>query len=326
MSTSVLLKQFQSPGDILMLTAAVRDLKTFKPSWKINVHTSCPELWENNINLSPSIKEEYADFVIDSDYKHEVNKSHQRKFHFSRAFTDHIGESIGIDIPISGHGPDIYFSDVEQKWNTGHGDYWLLNAGGKHDFTAKWWNPQHYQKVVDHFAGEIKFLQVGGAGHYHPDIKGVTNLVGKTTLRHLMLLAKKSMGVITPVSFLMHLTGNMMGSYGGLIPAIVLAGGREQTSWESYDNHYYLSKVGMYKCCSMGACWKTKATETFCEQEIEEGKKLDELAICEDRVDLGRKISSPSGDSNLLISRCMEDTTPEEVIQIIENITKNRYE
>ena len=77
MSTRVLLKQFQSPGDILMLTAAVRDLKTHKPEWKINVETSCPEIWLNNINLSPSVTESNADFVINSDYKHEVNKSNQ---------------------------------------------------------------------------------------------------------------------------------------------------------------------------------------------------------------------------------------------------------
>jgi ADP-heptose:LPS heptosyltransferase len=326
MSTRVLLKQFQSPGDILMLTSAVRDLKTHKPDWKINVITSCPEIWYNNINLSPSVTENNADFVIDADYKHEVNKSNQRGFHFSRAFTDHLSESLNISIPISGHGPDVYFTQEEVHNQLPKIPYWVMNAGGKHDFTAKWWNPNHYQKVVDYFKNKIKFVQVGGAGHYHPELKNVENLVNKTTLRQLMLLAKKSLGVITPVSFLMHLTGNMESIYGGKTPAIVLAGGREQSSWEGYDNHFYLSRVGMYKCCAYGACWKTKATETYCEQEVQEKKPLETPNLCEDRVDLGVKIDSPSGKADLKIAKCMHEIEPEEIINKIELIHKNRYE
>jgi ADP-heptose:LPS heptosyltransferase len=326
MSTRVLLKQFQSPGDILMLTAAVRDLKTHKPEWKINVETSCPEIWLNNINLSPSVTESNADFVINSDYKHEVNKSNQRGYHFSRAFTDNLSEVLKINIPISGHGPDIYFSQDEINHDLGLGEYWIINAGGKYDFTAKWWNPDHYQEVVNHFKGKIKFIQVGAREHHHPQLNNVQNLIGKTSIRTLMLMAKKSQGAITPVSFLMHVTGNMDSIYGGKVPAIVLAGGREQTSWESYDNHNYISRVGMYKCCDMGACWKTKATETFCEQEIQEKKTLDDTSICEDRVDLGGKISSPSGEAKFYIARCMHEITPKEIIEKIELIQNNRYE
>jgi len=325
MSTKVFIKQYQSPGDILMLTAAIRDLKAHRPDWKINVSTSCPEIWHNNLNLSPSLKEEDADYVISSDYKYEINKSNQRKFHFSRAFTDHLGEALGMQIPICGHGPDIYWTPEELKWVPDFGHFWIINAGGKHDYTAKWWNPYHYQKVVSHFEGKIKFIQVGLPNHFHPAIDGAVNMIGQTQLRQLMLLARNSLGIITPVSFLMHLSGNMMGRYGGLVPAVVLAGGREQRSWVGYDNHFYLSKVGSYKCCNYGACWKSKATESFCEQEITEGKKLEDTTICEDRIDLEEKISSPNGVCDLKIARCMHETTPEEVIKIIENIHDNRY-
>ena len=39
--------------------------------------------------------------------------------------------------------------------------FWIIVAGGKYDFTAKWWAHERWQAVVDHFAGRILFVQVG---------------------------------------------------------------------------------------------------------------------------------------------------------------------
>ena len=45
----LILRNFQSPGDIVMLTAAVRDLHlTYPGEFVTDVRTSCPELWESN--------------------------------------------------------------------------------------------------------------------------------------------------------------------------------------------------------------------------------------------------------------------------------------
>ena len=45
----LILRSFQSPGDILMLTAAVRDLHAAAPGqFQTDVRTSAPALWENN--------------------------------------------------------------------------------------------------------------------------------------------------------------------------------------------------------------------------------------------------------------------------------------
>jgi ADP-heptose:LPS heptosyltransferase len=57
----ILLKQNQSPGDILMLTAAVRDLKKAFPLFNINCKTSAQELWENNPYIDNTINEKNAD-------------------------------------------------------------------------------------------------------------------------------------------------------------------------------------------------------------------------------------------------------------------------
>src|SRR6185295_5378352 len=50
----LILRNFQSPGDILMLTAAVRDLHACHPGeFLTDVRTSCADLWLNNPYLTP---------------------------------------------------------------------------------------------------------------------------------------------------------------------------------------------------------------------------------------------------------------------------------
>ena len=62
-----------------------------------------------------------------------------------------------------------------------------------------------YQQVVDHFKGRIEFVQVGEAGHHHPSLRGVVDLRGMTGHRQLVRLVYHAQGVISAVSFLMHL-------------------------------------------------------------------------------------------------------------------------
>ena len=50
----LILRNHQSPGDIVMLTAAVRDLAIFNAKWHMaKVRTPCPALWENSPHLTP---------------------------------------------------------------------------------------------------------------------------------------------------------------------------------------------------------------------------------------------------------------------------------
>ena len=78
---------------------------------------------------------------------------------------------------------------MSQVEETGYrGRFWVIMAGGKYDFTAKWWDPARYQQVVDHFRGKLLFVQCGEAGHWHPKLDGVLNLVGKTDTRQFIRL------------------------------------------------------------------------------------------------------------------------------------------
>ena len=59
-----ILKNYQSPGDIVMLTAAVRDLKLSHPEIEIDVDTAGPELWENNPHITKGLDGK----IIKADY------------------------------------------------------------------------------------------------------------------------------------------------------------------------------------------------------------------------------------------------------------------
>ena len=50
----LILSNYQSPGDFVMLTAAVRDLHLRYPGeFLTDVRSPCPQLWKNNPYLTP---------------------------------------------------------------------------------------------------------------------------------------------------------------------------------------------------------------------------------------------------------------------------------
>jgi len=120
-------------------------------------------------------------------------------------------QKLGVRIPATEFKGDIHLAPQEKRWMSQveelgfRGRFWIMMAGGKFDFTAKWWNPAWYQRVVDHFRGRIQFVQCGEAQHWHPQLDGVINLVGKTDIRQFVRLMYHADGVVCPVTFAMHL-------------------------------------------------------------------------------------------------------------------------
>ena len=74
----LILTNFQSPGDVLMLTAAVRDLHRCYPNqFQTDVRTSCPELWEQNPCLTP-LREDDPDVELVHCHYPLIHESNQR--------------------------------------------------------------------------------------------------------------------------------------------------------------------------------------------------------------------------------------------------------
>jgi ADP-heptose:LPS heptosyltransferase len=298
-----------SPGDLVMLTAAVRDLHRYYPGRFItDVRTGSPELWENNPYLTPL---EVGDPEARSLACHYplVEKSNQRPVHFIQGFIEFLNDELGLAIKPTRMAGDIHLSAFEKKRPSpveeriGAGlPYWIIVAGGKLDFTIKWWHFRRWQKVVDHFRDQVLFVQVGEKHHYHPLLNGVLDMRGRTPLRELLRLVYHAQGVLCPVTFLMHLAAAVEcpTSGPGERPCVVVAGGREPVTWEAYPGHEFIHTIGRLACCATGGCWRSRSVP------LGDGDIKDEPQhVCVDVV------------QNL--PRCMDLITPADVIERINS-------
>ena len=132
----VIFKNFQSPGDILMLTAAVRDLKLSYPNILVDVRTSSPEIWENNPYLTKLDEKESE--VFDVGYP-IIHNSNDGAYHFIHGFRLDIEDKLGIKIKSTKFKADIHFSKEELSWvsmihehfTNEDTPFWLICSGGK---------------------------------------------------------------------------------------------------------------------------------------------------------------------------------------------------
>jgi hypothetical protein len=145
----LLLKCSLSPGDIVMLTAAVRDLHLCHPNqFETDVHTCCRPLWENNPHLTHLDEGQPGVEVIECEYP-LINRCNQEPYHFIHGFIQFLNERLDLRIKPSAFKGDIYLSPLEKSWYsqvhelTGEDTpFWLIVAGGKIDNTIKWWSPR----------------------------------------------------------------------------------------------------------------------------------------------------------------------------------------
>ena len=304
----LILSNYQSPGDIVMLTAAVRDLhRKYPGQFLTDVRTPCGHLWENNPHITALDAADPEVESIDCQYP-LIDRSNQEPWHFLHGFIHFLNQRLGLQIELTEFRGDIHISPLEKSWMSQvqeiTGDpvpFWIVNAGGKYDYTIKWWDAARYQEVVDHFQGRIVFVQIGETGHYHPALRGVIDLRGKTDLRQLIRLVYHAQGVLGPVSLVMHLAAAVEVAPGMPLnrPAVVVAGGREPPHWEAYPHHQFIHTVGSLRCCDNGGCWKARTIPLGDSDEKDEAGQL-----CVDVVGA--------------LPHCMDMVTAQEVIRRIE--------
>jgi ADP-heptose:LPS heptosyltransferase len=239
-----------------------------------------------------------------------INHSNQRPVHFLQGYADFLAEQLDVRIPITEFRADVHLRDEEKAWlNQVHerfgyaGRFWIMMAGGKHDFTAKWWPPEYYQRVVDHFMGRIQFVQCGQNGHWHPPLRGTFSLVGQTSVRQFVRLTYHADGVVCPVTFAMHLAAAVPTRTARLRPCVVIAGGREPPHWEAYPGHQFLHTMGCLPCCATGGCWRSRC------QPVGDGDRKDYENMCERPVQV---------TPDLRVPQCMVMVRPTDVIAAIE--------
>jgi hypothetical protein len=299
-----------------MLTAAVRDLHLAHPrKFATDVRTACGALWENNPYITGLSEDDPEVECIDCEYP-LIHESNDHAVHFIHGFVDDLQQKLGVPIKTTLFKGDIHLAPGEKNWGLHFGEitsrslpFWIIVAGGKTDFTVKWWDARRWQRVVDHFRDRILFVQVGEAHHSHPELNGVVDLRGKTDLRQLVRLVYHSQGVVCPVTLLMHLATavELKGKEPKNRPCVVVAGGREPVQWEAYPHHQFIHTNGALLCCDQGGCWKSRTVP------LGDGDPKDE-DLCIDVV------VSPSGDERpeVPLPRCMDLISAEEVIRRIQ--------
>ena len=99
--------------------------------------------------------------LIDCHYP-LIQQSNQAPYHFLQGYVAHLNELLDLEIGLTRYRGDIHVSPKEKSWMSQVHEaigrdtpFWIIVAGGKFDYTIKWWEPRRYQKVVDHFAGKI---------------------------------------------------------------------------------------------------------------------------------------------------------------------------
>lgn len=320
----------QSPGDIVCMTSAIRDLfrmyedyekdpkgKKRPALWPkpiVDCQTSCGEIWENNPYLTKLNKDDHDVEVMSLDNE-LIHRSNQGPYHFTESFTRRLEEIFDLDIPDRIIAGDLHISDAEKGWYSQVFDemkadlpYWIVVNGGKQDYTAKHWHPHRMQEVVDYFP-EIMWVQVGEGSHMHHVLQGnnVLNLIGKTDLRQLIRLVYNASGVICPVTSLMHFAAGVPvrreRTYGlANRPCVVIAGGREPMRWECYPNHAYLHTCGMLHCCDNGGCWKSRI------MPLGDGDSKDN-DLC---------LMPVKAENGIIVPRCMDMITSGMVIDAVK--------
>ena len=263
----LILQSHYTLGDVVMLTAAVRDLhRLCRGQFITDVRTGFPDLWAHNPYLTPLDQFDSSVETVGCDTP-LVSRSGRRPCHYLYAFMDHLNRRLGLRLEPTEFCGDIHLSVAERSVPSpirelvGHdAPYWVVSAGGKHDLTIKWWAAERYQAVIDHFRGRIQFIQVGQVADHHPRLEGVMDLRGRTSLRQLVQLIHNSDGVLCGVTALMHLAAAVprAANRRGLRPCVVIAGGREPPHWEAYPGHQFLHTVGALECCRDGGCWKAR--------------------------------------------------------------------
>lgn len=296
---ALILKNSLSPGDVLVMTAAVYSLHRQHPGRFLTaVETTADALFEGNPDIvSKERAYEEGGQLLEMHYP-AVHQSNQRGIHMMAGYCEWLEDRLGVKVPLLTNRPMLYVRYREKTWinqvaETGDEQpFWLLNAGVKQDYQAKQY--PHYQKVVDLLQGRVRFVQIGERHHLHRPLTGVAHgFLGKTDCRQLVRLVYNCQGVVSGVSFPMHLAAALQK------PAVILAGGREPRAWNTYPKQVLFSTVGQYDCCREEACWRSRV------RKMGDNSEQDN-SLCT----LPAETDPPAG-------RCMAEIEPERVAEEI---------
>ena len=300
LATDLILLQRQALGDVVVMTALVRDLHLLYPGqFRTMPSTSFSNaVWAYNPYIS-RVPRPPGSQAVTMHYGEQFKAAKSRRMHFMEGYIEYFNAVVGarhdVKVRLTKPKPDLYLSRAEAAAPPRglKRPYWVMMAGGKADMPTKWWDRLSYQAVVDGLQGRVNFVQCGGRSDYHANLSGTVNLVGKTTAREFIQVIAHADGVVCPITAAMHIAAAFDK------PSVVIAGGREMWWWEHYPLSTYLHTIGDYDCCRTTGCYRATTTQrgkSPCLQPLRAGAE-------------GNVIS---------VARCMHEIPSEAVIAAVE--------
>lgn len=298
---AIILKNHLSPGDVLVMSAAIYSLhRTHPGKFLTAIDTTANALYEHNLDVATVQEVRDAGGEEVQTHYPAIARSNERGITFMQGYCEFFAEALGVPVPLATNRPHVYLSQDEKKWldqvheATGRKrPFWLINSGVKKDFTCKGWGHVSYQKVVDILRGKILFVQVGSKEHLHRPLDGVLDFIGKTDLRQLVRLTHHCDGVLCGVTLLQHLAASLEK------PSVVIMGGREPVAWNTYPKQQLLHTIGALDCCKNSGCWQSRVVPLG------------------DGEDHDQKLCSQPTFGTDPVPRCMTIISPEEVAEKI---------
>lgn len=291
-----------SPGDIIVMSCAIRELARAYPRVKVAVRTSIPDVWRNN----PYLSSPDGMPVYEVGYTRAIQVSNTKRLHFASGYVHELNAIFGLRLKLSDLRPDLHLSTAERNTQVCGVErpYWVVVAGGKRCFVTKWWDPAYYQRVVEQVPQ--RWVQIGRTEHVHSPLRGVVNLLDRTTLREALILIANSEGVLCPLTFAMHAAAAFNK------PCVCVAGGREPWWWEAYTDetwrlnvareppsdfvpHVFMHSIGELPCSMERGCWRTQV----------------------DSPDAGKNCTSLKRGPTIPQPECLNRITPEAVAAAI---------
>lgn len=317
-----ILSHHRSPGDLVCLTALMRDIHVNYPGeFETDFNTTVTPIWQNNPHITrlwnhnekaPQITAAGTKMVA-CQYGRGIREQNHETIHFCSYFHRDFERQTGIKVPLTVPYGDLHLSHDEKTISPVTRRYWLLLTGGKSDFTIKVWHTEYFQEVTRQL-GEMGLgvVQTGAAhtGHWHPKLTGdhVVDLCGWGGFREFAQQIQHADGIICGVTAAMHMAAALHK------PCVVIAGGREAWWWEAYVNqnkgfgplasgkhpmpHRFLHTIGLLDCCAHVGCWKNKVVPTG-----------------NDRLICKRPVMTPQ----MPIAECMKMITPEHVMAAVRS-------
>lgn len=287
------------PGDIVVLTAAIRSLHLAYPNqYEVFTDTYYPAVFDNSPDVVATASSEIPQDAQRIEISYPlINESNMVNYHFMHAYVKDLREKIERPFDLMTNRPHLYLSDEEksEKILERFGikkPFFVMNAGFKDDYPTKYWGHQNYQELVDRCRGIVPFVQVGDRNAHHPILNGVYHALHKTTLRELFALCWHAEGGVGPSTLIQHVFAALQKPY------VCLLGGREPLPWVTYPLQTTMHTLGALSCCSQGACWKAAVNQ-------------DKENACL----FPMPMSWP-------VPKCMTMITPKQVTQVIANLCR----